>query len=162
MKLSCPKQKGFALLMTIIILIVLSILVVNAIRNATLNEKMAGNYMDRSQAQQAAEQALRQAQTLLVTNGETCLSGCSVAAGVVAASASGGAIPTAWSDTGKTTATLATNQKTSAWYQINQLNIALPTDKTGCVGYSIMGRGQGADSRTSVVLQTIAYVCSAA
>lgn len=157
-----PKsEKGFALVVSMLILLVLTILVVNSVRNTALNEKMAGNYMDRTNALQAAEQALRQGEALLATNGDTCVSGCSVTGGSVAASTADGTPPDVWSDTGATTATITSAQRTSGKYQVKLLTDAsLPSGKSGCKAYSIMGRGQGLDSRSVVVLQTIAFVCS--
>ena len=55
-----PKERGFVLIISMLVLLVLTILVVNSVRNSVLGEKMAGNYMDRNRAMQAAEQALRQ------------------------------------------------------------------------------------------------------
>lgn len=155
-------EKGFALVVSMLILLVLTILVVNSVRNTALNEKMAGNYMDRTNALQAAEQALRQGEAILAKNGDTCVSGCSVSAGTVDPSTVEVASqPAEWSDVGATSATAASNQKTSGKYQIKLLTDAsLPSGKAGCKAYSIMGRGQGLDSRSVVVLQTIAFVCS--
>lgn len=156
------KQGGFALVVTMLVLLVLTILVVNSVRSSTMNEQMAGSYMDRNRSLQAAEQALRQGQSLLLNNGETCLAGCSVAAGAVSASVVQSAMPLAWPGAANATAvTLAANQATSASYQIVQLNDALrAADKTSCKAYSIMGRGVGIDSRAAAVLQTVAYVCA--
>lgn len=155
-------QKGFALIVSMLILLVLTILVVNAVRNTTMNERMAGNYMDRTRAMQAAEQALRQAETLLVTNGDMCVSGCAVDAGTPSAStASVASIPTVWADAKATTMTKATDQGSSGKFQVALLaDTFLPTGKTGCKAYSLMGRGVGLDTRSVVVLQTIAFVCS--
>jgi len=121
--------------------------------------------MDRNRATQAAEQALRQGQELLLTNGELCLAGCSVSAGAVSSSVAKSPMPSVWpGDVGATTVTIATGQGTSASFQVAQLEDALcapDKDCTGglCRGYSIIGRGIGLDTRTSVVLQTVAHVC---
>ena len=155
-------QKGFALIVSMLILLVLTILVVNAVRNTTMNERMAGNYMDRTRAMQAAEQALRQAETLLVTNGDTCLSGCAVSGGKVTDSAASAvSIPAAWVDANANDMTKATDQGSSGKFQVALLaDSFLPTGKSGCKAYSVMGRGEGLDTRSVVVLQTIAFVCS--
>lgn len=170
--MSAKNERGFVLVTSMLILLVLTILVVNAVRNTTLNEKMAGNYMDRTNALLAAEQALRQGEALLVANGDLCLSGCAVTNGAVAASTTTlNAVPTAWVDTNAATAATASGQKTSGKYQVSRLaDTFVPSASTGCTGttycrdgcraYSIMGRGQGFDSRSVVVLQTVAFVCS--
>lgn len=162
MRVFCLRQRGFALIVSMLILLVLTILVINAVRNTSLNEKMAGNYMDRTRAQQAAEQALRQAEALLVANGDTCVTGCAVNAGaVVASSVHVTAMPSTWSDAGATTMALATDQHTSGKFLVAQLaDVFLPAGKAGCKAYSLIGRGQGFDSRAVVVLQTVAFVCS--
>lgn len=158
-----PREQGFVLIVSMLVLLVLTILVVNSVRNSALGEKMAGNYMDRNRAMQAAEQALRQGEAVLLgaDNGQTCLSGCSVTSGVVAASATNvTTIPSVWTDAGATTITSASGQLTAAKFQVAQLaDVLRAGDKTDCKAYSIMGRGSGIDSRAIVILQTVAYVC---
>lgn len=156
------QERGFVLIITMLIMLILTILVVNAIRIGTLSEKMAGNHMERIRAKQAAEQALRQGAALLANNGDICLSGCAPtkALAVVAANKAQIALPAAWSDTGAYDATIATNQKTTAQFNIALLADALlPPDKLTCKGYSIMGRGTGLNNDAIVILQTVAHVC---
>jgi type IV pilus assembly protein PilX len=166
------KDGGFAMIMAMIILFVLTILVVNAVRGSSLSEQMAGSYMDRNRAMQAAEQALREGETKLMTlntatNDPICLDpqGCKVAAdgSVTLIATQVTTMPGSWDATAdKTQITQVTDQATNAWYQIAFLAPALmdPTKVTdGCMAYSIMGKGQGIDTRTEVILQTVAYVC---
>src|SRR5574343_181529 len=78
-----PRQRGFALIMSMLVLLMLSIVVLNAVRSNVLNERMAGAYMDRTRAYQAAEQAVQQGKALLMSNTTVCFEsalGCSVAA----------------------------------------------------------------------------------
>lgn len=151
------------MIVSMLVLLVLTILVVNSVRSTVLGEKMAGNYMDRNRALQAAEQALSQGTAALLgnDNGKTCYDGCSITAGVVAPSAVNvAAIPSAWTDPGSATIAYASGQLTTAKYQVVQLDNSLrASDKTDCKAYSIMGRGAGVDSRAVVILQTVAYVC---
>jgi type IV pilus assembly protein PilX len=56
------KESGFALLPTVVILMVLTVLAVASLRSATVLEKMTGNERDAMVAQQAAEAALRDAE----------------------------------------------------------------------------------------------------
>lgn len=163
-KMKSTAQAGFALIVSMIVLAVLSILVINAVRSTTLSEKMSGNYMDRALAQQAAEQALRQGEALLLANGETCVSGCSIpATGNVAASSTTATMASiSWSDASARDITKPTGQATSAKYMINLLpDTDLPAAKLAdsCKAYSIMGQGKGLDSRSVVVLQTVAFIC---
>jgi len=172
------KDGGFALIMAMLILFVLTILVVNAVRGSSMGEQMAGGYMDRNRAMQAAEQALRKGQAILMTlddaNDPLCLNGCDVINGTVTSPAVNPgfmAIPATW---GATTAGNQTDftiideeggpvtTNLTASYKIALLDDSLlGTDKAGCKAYSIMGKGAGIDSRTEVILQTIAYACPA-
>lgn len=154
-------QRGMSLIVAMILLLALTILVLAATRSGILGERIAGNHMDRTRAYQAAEQALSQAKALLTTNGDTCVTGCDSSATIPTGNFVT-AIPTAWSDTNAGTATLATGQGSSAKFLINRLSPSasfVPSGKTSCTPYSILARGQGLDSASVVVLQTIAYVC---
>lgn len=153
------KQQGFILIISLILLVAVTILVVNGMRSTTMNEKMSGNYMDRNRAYQAAEQALRQGSALLQANSDSCLDGCTNS-NVNGVGAVVTTMPSTWSDTNSKDLVLATGQLTSAKFLINQLPDALrPVGKESCKAYSIMGRGQGIDSRSVVMLQTTAFVC---
>lgn len=55
-------QRGFSLLMVLILLVVISLLGIAVIRSSAMQEKMGGNLRDRSLAFQGAETALRYAQ----------------------------------------------------------------------------------------------------
>ncbi len=56
------RQRGAALIIGLIMLLILTLLGVTAISNVTLQEKMAGSLIDRNRAFQAAEIALRRAE----------------------------------------------------------------------------------------------------
>ncbi len=177
MNSSVFRQKGFALIISMLILLVLTILVINAVRNTSLNEKMAGNYMDRTRAQQAAEQVLRQGIAALThANCSGSTGGCTLTSldtnpgtGGVPPTSPGPAevtvMPSAWSAAGALN--MLPYDQGHPEYQLTsaQLSIAmladtfLPAGKAGCKAYSLMGRGVGLDSRSVVVLQTVAYVC---
>lgn len=168
MKSIYTKEAGFALIVSMIVLAVLSILVVNAVRTTALSENMSGSYMDRARAQQGAEQALRQGENLLLENGETCIAGC--------------VVPVTGTPTSSTTSTA---MSAISWVESDARSVpddsslpapkppppkyiakllpdeALPSAKAteGCKPYSILGKGFGLDSRTAVVLQTVAFIC---
>lgn len=59
------KQSGAALLISLIMLLLLTILGVATLRTTTIEEKMAGNLRDKDLAFQAAESAIREAETVL-------------------------------------------------------------------------------------------------
>ena len=52
-------QRGATLIISLVILLVLTMLSVQAMQTATLEEKMAGNFRDKKMAFEAAEEALR-------------------------------------------------------------------------------------------------------
>jgi type IV pilus assembly protein PilX len=163
------KQEGFVLVVALILLAIVSLLAANGMGVTTMNERMAGNYMDRGRAQAAAEQALTQAQDILRANADACLLGCTgaVTHGSITANISAltdSVLPATWVNTNKVEVTLAANQATRADYVINFLNNTAFTTASfaDCKAYSIMGRGQGIDTSTFVILQTVAYVCPAA
>lgn len=65
-KFAGSKEKGSILFVGLIFLVVLTLLGLSAFRTATVQERMAGNMRDRNIAFQAAESALRAAETYLV------------------------------------------------------------------------------------------------
>ncbi|MDP2882396.1 MAG: PilX N-terminal domain-containing pilus assembly protein [Azonexus sp.] len=162
------RENGFALIISMLLLLVLTILVVNAARNTSLSEKMAGNYMDRTRAQQAAEQVLRQGVAALTHENCSASTGCTLTNLAVVPTTPGPAavavMPSAWSAAGALDMVRyngsSTEQPTSAQLSVALLaDSFLPVGKVGCKAYSLMGRGVGLDSRSVVVLQTVAYVC---
>lgn len=58
-------QRGFALVLSLLLLVAITLLAVSAMRGTTLQEKMASNLNDREVAKQVAEATLRQVSTLL-------------------------------------------------------------------------------------------------
>jgi len=62
------RHTGAVLVIVMIVLIIMTILGVAAIRNTLLEEKMAGNMLDRDMAFQAAESALRAAEKYIELN----------------------------------------------------------------------------------------------
>jgi type IV pilus assembly protein PilX len=162
-------QEGFVLVVALVLLAIVSLLAVNGMGVTTMNERMAGNHMDRGRAYAAAEQALTQAQDFLRKHAEKCLAEGCVAEKTgpsnttlegTGAEEPGTALPSKWSDTNSATVTLAKDQDTRAKYLINWLSNAA-FSKTDCQAYSIMGHGQGIAEKTVVILQTVAYVCPA-
>ncbi|HET7774227.1 MAG TPA: PilX N-terminal domain-containing pilus assembly protein [Burkholderiaceae bacterium] len=70
------RQRGFALFSALIFLIVLTVLATAVLRSSTLNERVAGNDLDRARAYQLAEATIRDAQQDIVgvrSDGQACL-----------------------------------------------------------------------------------------
>jgi len=66
----CPPrtERGVVLIITLIILVVASLIALSAQRNVALEERMAGNMLDRNLAFQAAEAALRVGEAAVSSN----------------------------------------------------------------------------------------------
>lgn len=62
-------QRGMVLIVGLVMVLLMSIIGVAAIRGSNLQESMAGNMRDRNQAFQAAEAALRMAESDVTVNG---------------------------------------------------------------------------------------------
>ncbi len=62
-------QSGFALIVGLVILLLLTVIMLTALRVASLEERMAGNLRQQNIAFQAAESALREAEGLIRFNG---------------------------------------------------------------------------------------------
>jgi len=153
------RQSGVSLVISLILLVTLMLLVISGVRGTTMNERMAGNNMERTRAYQAAEQALQQGMVVLRDDGDACVTstGCTAGVGIGAVLTSP---PSVWNSTNAASLTPASGQATTAGsYLINQLTGTLPAGKASCIAYSIMGKGQGKSSESVVVLQTVAYVC---
>lgn len=72
-------QKGVALIVSLILLLVMSLLGVAAIRGVAMEERMAGQTYDRSLAFQATESALREAEALIESKpADPSAAGCNV------------------------------------------------------------------------------------
>lgn len=71
-------QQGVALVISLILLVVMTLLGITAIRSVTMEEQMSGHAYDRSLAFQATESALRSAELLVESVKPTPSSGCSV------------------------------------------------------------------------------------
>lgn len=72
------RQKGAALIISLILLVIMSLLGVAGIRGITQQERMATQSYDRNIAFQATEAALRDVENLVETNKPTPTSGCSL------------------------------------------------------------------------------------
>ncbi|MDR6235384.1 pilus assembly PilX family protein [Pseudomonas oryzihabitans] len=68
-------QRGAILIVTLVMLLLLTLLALGSMRGTTLEERMAGNLRDESQAFQAAEMAQRTAEAVLLSRSITQLQG---------------------------------------------------------------------------------------
>ena len=61
------RQRGSALILSLVFLVIMTLIAVSAMRDTTLQERMAGNLRDRSLAFQAAEASLRDGEVWLLS-----------------------------------------------------------------------------------------------
>ena len=97
------RQRGVALVVALILLVVATLIGLAASRGTILQERMSSNSYDRSLAFQRSEAALRAAEAAITTNWKIAVLGgedCSTAAcALVPANAFGGVTTAAWKDT---------------------------------------------------------------
>ncbi len=77
------RQQGAALIVSLILLVIMTLLGLAAIRGITQEERMANHSLDRSVAFQATEAALRDVEALVETNKPQPTAGCSKVAGLM-------------------------------------------------------------------------------
>ncbi|MGN6113034.1 MAG: pilus assembly PilX family protein [Luteimonas sp.] len=70
------RQRGIALAVVMILLLVITLLALASLRGTLLEERMSRNVIDRGQGFQAAEAALREGEKLAATRPEAPASGC--------------------------------------------------------------------------------------
>lgn len=162
-------QNGAALVISLILLLVMSLLGITAIRGITMEERMAGQTYDRSLAFQATESALRDAEALLdpaptdPAAGDTCSV---VGSLMLCGKPTDGATPrwldsafTSWtSGSAVGSGTLAVTPE----YFVEHLGSSFPcnpadlTNNLNCKRYRITARSKdNTGGRASVMLQSV-------
>jgi type IV pilus assembly protein PilX len=159
------RQSGIALVVALILLVVMTLLGLGAMRSVTLEEKMAANTFDRSVSFQAAEAALREAESLLdIPSPPTPAAGSACSGGMCGAPAVTGT--PRWLDsafTGWQSATAVASGPISVTpeYFIEYLGDSFPcqpNDLTGavdCKRYRVTVRSNAGTDRAAVMLQSI-------
>lgn len=71
MTISAARQRGAILIVTLIMLLLMTLIALGSMIGTTLQERMAGNFRDQSQAFQASEMAQRQAEAYVLTKSVT-------------------------------------------------------------------------------------------
>lgn len=157
-------QQGVALVISLVLLVLVTILALAGARTANLEEKMAANGYDRNLAFQAAEAALREAEISVAASRPTPASGSSCSNGICPQPVNG-ATPR-WEDqsfTGWTNATvsLGTLAGTTPQYFIEYLGSSFPCrdgespPSLFCKRYRITARSHPGTDRATVTLQSI-------
>lgn len=163
------KQRGAALIISLILLVIMTLLGLAGIRGITQEERMANHSLDRSLAFQATEAALRDVEQLVEANKPAPTAGCSVVAGLMACATPAATDTPRWLDD-----TFASWEALSSPVGSGSLAVTpqyfveflgadfecRPGEGTAsgitCRRYRITARSQdGAGTRSSVMLQSI-------
>jgi len=163
-------QRGVALIISLILLVITTLLGLAAIRGITQEERMAGQSYSRSLAFQATESALRQVETLVETNQPvppTATTTCAVITGVMTCPTPAATDTPRWDDddasywtdlTAIGTGTLAITPQYFVEYLGSSL-LCEPNDITStasCKRYRITARSsKRGGSTTAVMLQSV-------
>ncbi|MFD2231553.1 pilus assembly PilX family protein [Alkalimarinus sediminis] len=169
------RQKGIALFITLVMLLIMTLLALYSMQGTILEEKMSGNSRDRSMAFQAAEAALRSgeaylaAQTIIPTSSFTSTGNADGLWTQAAAGASPRWEANIWSDNTKSKAVstslsgLASNPRYIIEYitevveeedKVNLQNIGETTGSGSVNIYRITAYGVGGSANARVLLQT--------
>lgn len=158
------RQAGVALVVALILLVIMTLVGLSALRTVTLEEKMTAQTFDRSLSFQAAEAALREAETLVETTAPTPAALAPCVAGVCGAPNSTATVR--WADTSFTgwqNATAVVNGPISLTpqYIVEYLGNTFPCQPgtpsagTDCKRYRITARSNAGNDRSAVTLQSI-------
>jgi type IV pilus assembly protein PilX len=159
-------NKGVALVIGLILLVVMTIFGLVGIRLVSGEERMVSQSYDRTLAFQAAEAALREAEILIETNKPTPVAGCAVAAGLMTCAKPAAADKPRWLDPtfaswqAATTLTAASGTITPDYF-VEYLGDTFPcgfdpvASASGCKRYRITARALPGSGRASVLLQTV-------
>lgn len=99
-KPSIASQRGAALAVSLILLLILTVLGASSVQSTLLDEKMAANYKDRDAAFQAAEAALRFAETVILNTSASDFSDTTKWPNVGSLSSTGGLLGLTYADGG--------------------------------------------------------------
>jgi type IV pilus assembly protein PilX len=160
-------QRGVALITSLILLVIMTLLGLAAVSNITQEERMAGQSYDRSLAFQATESALRTAEALVETNKPMPTAGCSVVSGLMSCAPPAASAVPRWKDS-----TFASWESLSSigggtlavtpQYFVEYLGNTFPcnpgdsTSTDTCKRYRITARSSaGTDGRAVVMLQSV-------
>lgn len=161
-------QRGVALIVCLILLLVMSLLGVASIRGVAMEERMAGQSYDRSLAFQATEAALRDAELLIETDKPADpVSGCNLASTLMLCAAPAAGDTPRWQDSSFASWTNAATVGSSTLavtpqYFVEHLGSNFPCDPAdqvnnlNCKRYRVTARSRDNTSgRSSVMLQSI-------
>ncbi|HSH29209.1 MAG TPA: PilX N-terminal domain-containing pilus assembly protein [Thiohalobacter sp.] len=158
------RQRGAALIVSLLLLLIMTLLGVSAMQTTTLQERMAGNTRDRAVALQAAEYALRDAETVIDGLSDTgTFTGTNGLYGETDAAPDPGA-PATWSTGGNITVTTSGTMAVSSTqprYYIKLSESDILVQDFGDINknvyatvFEIVTRGVGGNQNTEVILRS--------
>jgi len=154
-------QTGAALIISMILLLVMTLIGVTAMQSTVLEEKMAGNYRDQNLAFQAAEAALREAESVIANGGVTGLTNfdadCTSGSGLCDAT---GGLSDVWKDATKfahraVAVTSLAEVVQQPIYWIEGYKVLPAGSSSWKYQYRITAMGYGGGVNTRVILQTV-------
>jgi type IV pilus assembly protein PilX len=161
-------QRGVALIISLILLLVMSLLGVAAIRGVAMEERMAGQTFDRSLAFQATESALREAEALIETKpADPSAAGCAEVSGMMLCSTPLASDTPRWtsssfSDWKNATTVGSGTLAVTPQYFVEFLGTGFPCDPAdnisnlNCKRYRVTARSRdNTNGRASVMLQSV-------
>lgn len=161
------RQRGVALITSLILFVVMTLLGLAAIRSITQEERMAGHSYSRSLAFQATESALRSAELLVESTKPTPTAGCSVVTGLMSCAPPAASDTPRWQDSAFASwqdlsaigsGTLAVTPQYFVEYLGNTFpcNPGDATNTDSCKRYRITARSSdGSGGQTAVMLQSL-------
>lgn len=160
------KEKGIALIVALIILVLMTILGVSAVRMITAEEKMVTNTYDRSLAFQAVESTLKTVEALVETEKPTPTTGCAVVGSIMVCATPLASSTPRWLDTAFTSwqnsdVVGSGNLAVTPQYFVEYLGNTFAcrpgdaSDPNSCKRYRVTARTNSGGSRATVMLQSI-------
>ena len=164
-----PAQRGVALITSLILLVIMTLLGLAAIRGITQEERMAGHSYSRSLDFQGSESALRTIEELVESNKPTPASGCSIVSGLLSCAPPIATDTPRWLETDTTKFNSWTNLNAvgstlavTPQYFVEFLGTGFPCDPSdninnlNCKRYRVTARSRdNSDGRASVMLQSV-------
>lgn len=183
---SSSREQGFVLFISAMFLIVITLVVIFAVRASTMHEHLSGNMRNHSQSFQAAEYALVQAQLLLTGDVTVPASGCSKGVCAAATALTTLNTPSGWTTlTGTcqvtdTACNVGTNNMYGSTVGVHGTTVigSIPglgtlssqprfalqpvtsIPSSSCSYYRIMAIGYGGNSNSASVITSLVKACS--
>lgn len=148
-KFSYSTQTGSALIVSLIMLLLISLIGVSSMQGTILQERMASNLHDRNIAFQASERALREGETWLAPNALSAQTNDRLGD------------PSAWGGGGTDSVTVATGDaqlSANPSYHVGWVSVFCPSIQAGtpCFDrFAVTSHGQGGTATSVAILQSM-------